>query len=59
MTEVSEQFEVSPEFCEKYVYAKAWPLPRGGGHAPLPDKDDRYDVVVVGAGPSGRLSCRY
>ena len=53
MSELTEEFDISPEFCEKYVYAKAWPLPRGKGHAPPPEKDDRYDVIVAGAGPAG------
>ena len=54
MTEVTEEFDISPEFCEKYVYAKAWPLPRHEEHISPPTKDEQYDVVVAGAGPSGQ-----
>ena len=51
MTDLSEEFEQSPEWAEKYSYSKAWPLPRfSPPHTPSKDK---YEVVVAGAGPSG------
>lgn len=53
MTELTETFEVSHEFCDKYCDGKAWPLPRLGiAHVP---SLDRYEVVVAGAGPAGEV----
>lgn len=51
MTDLTEEFDVSDEWAEKYCYSKAWPLPRlSPPHTPSKSK---YEVVVSGAGPSG------
>jgi len=56
MTDLTEEFEVSARWAEKYCYSKAWPLPRfsapfnGCGSVA---SEERYEVVVSGAGPAG------
>lgn len=55
MTNVTKQFDISSDFCDKYCDGKAWPLPKTSGSQLGSNRFDRYDVVIAGAGPTGRL----
>lgn len=54
MANLTEEFDISPEYCEKYCYSRAWPLPRYS--PPHQPSQDKYEVVVSGAGPAGEQS---
>lgn len=52
MTELTEAFEISPESVEQYHDGKAWPLPRLNSlHQ---SSDDKFEVIISGAGPAGK-----
>ena len=53
MADVTEDFIASAALNESLCFGRAWPLPRlSVSH---PNEVDRYEAVVVGAGPSGLL----
>jgi len=51
MADLTEEFDISDDWADKYGYSKAWPLPRFS--QPHVASKDKYEVVVCGAGPAG------